>query len=182
MYNELYEVWKKEKESTEIQKLGKDFYTKLADYVKKIREESRMLDKKTVKGRLLEREHKNVKRMTEELVQLRYQKAMSKSIEGKTVPKELLTEEESKFHGELLPLAEAYQTFLEGILRGRVSSAKRREKSKKILVRFLHEIPAIIGSDMKTYGPFKSEDIATLPVENAKALIKQGVVVEVETK
>ena len=182
MYNGLHEAWRKEKENTEIQKLTKDFYAKLADYVKKIREESRMLDKKTVKGKLMGREYKNVKRMVEELVQLRYRKALRKAVAGKAVPKELLTEEEAKLHGEVLPLTEACQAFVEDILRGRVSDIKRKGKSKKMLVRFLHEIPAIIGSDMKTYGPFKSEDVATLPVENARALVKQGVVVEVEAK
>lgn len=182
MYNSLHEAWRKERESTEIQKLTKDFYAKLADYVKKIREESRMLDEKTVKGKLLEREYKNVKKMIEGLIQRRYWKALRKAVAGKTVPKEFLTEEEAKLHGEILPLAEAYQAFVEGILRGRVSDIERKGKLKKMLVRFLHEIPAIIGSDMKTYGPFKPEDVATLPVENARALVKQGVVVEVEAK
>ena len=182
MYNSLHEAWRKERESTEIQKLTKDFYAKLADYVKKIKEESRMLDKKTVKGKLLEQEHKNARRMIEELVQLRYRKALRKAVAGKTVPKEFLTEEEAKLHGEILPLAEAYQAFVEDVLRGRVSDIKGKGKSKKMLVRFLHEIPAIIGSDMKTYGPFKSEDVATLPVENARALVKRGVIVEVEAK
>jgi DNA replication factor GINS len=51
-----------------------------------------------------------------------------------------------------------------------------------VILRFLKEIPAIVGADMKTYGPFKPEDIASLPVENAKVLIKQGVAVEVETR
>lgn len=182
MYNSLHEAWRKERENTEIQKLTEDFYAKLADYVKEIKEERRMLDKKTVKGKLMELEYKNVKKMIEELVQLRYRKALGKAVAGKTVPKEFLTEEEAKLHGEILPLAEAYQAFVEDVLRGRVSDVKRRVKSGKMLVRFLHEIPAIVGSDMKTYGPFKSEDVATLPVENARALVKQGVVVEVETR
>jgi len=182
MYNNLHEAWRKERDNAEIQRLTKDFYTKLADYVKKIKEESRMLDEKTVKGRLLEREYENAKRMIEELVQLRYRKALRKAVAGKTLPKEFLTEEEAKLHGEILPLAEAYQAFVEDILRGHVSGVERKKKPKKMLVRFLHEIPAIIGSDMKTYGPFKSEDVATLPVENARALVKQGVVVVVEAK
>jgi len=33
---------------------------------------------------------------------------------------------------------------------------------------------------MKTYGPFKPEDIASLPEENARILIKQGAAMEVE--
>ena len=46
MYDELYEAWIKERETTEIQPLPKDFYIKLTGYMKKMREESRMLDEK----------------------------------------------------------------------------------------------------------------------------------------
>jgi DNA replication factor GINS len=40
------------------------------------------------------------------------------------------------------------------------------------VVRFLVDIPAIIGADLKPYGPFKPEDIATLPLENVEILMK----------
>jgi DNA replication initiation complex subunit (GINS family) len=48
-------------------------------------------------------------------------------------------------------------------------------------VRFLSEIPAVIGADMKTYGPFKPEDIGSMPLENARVLIKQSMAEKVET-
>ena len=41
-------------------------------------------------------------------------------------------------------------------------------------VRFLKDTPAIIGSDFKTYGPFKKGDVAALPKANASILIKMG--------
>ncbi len=37
-----------------------------------------------------------------------------------------------------------------------------------------------MGADMKSYGPFLVEDVASLPVENAKILVKQGLAVQVE--
>ena len=37
MYKELYEAWRREKESRVLQQLPKDFYGKVADYVKRIR-------------------------------------------------------------------------------------------------------------------------------------------------
>jgi len=120
--------------------------------------------------------------MTEELIRLRYDKALKKSLARETVAREVLTEEEEKLYGEILPLAEAYQAFLRDILQGRLSHVEKEEKPKRILLRFVQEIPAIVGSDMKTYGPFEPEDIATLPSENARILIKQGVAVEVEVK
>jgi len=182
MYNELYEAWKEEKENVEIQKLPKNFFSEVTDYVKKIIVEIRMLDAKTTKAKLMQREFENVKKMVEELTQIRYQKTLKKVMARKTVSREVLTEEEEKLHGEILPLAESYKTLLNDILRGRLSHIEREGKPKKMLVRFIQEIPAIVGSDMKTYGPFKSEDIATLPAENAQILIKQGVAVEVEAK
>jgi DNA replication initiation complex subunit (GINS family) len=33
---------------------------------------------------------------------------------------------------------------------------------------------------MKNYGPFEVEDLATLPLENTKILIKQGLAEKVE--
>ena len=182
MYDKLYEAWKKERENIEIQMLPRDFYAKLADYMKKIKEENRMLDEKTTKARLMQHEFTNAKKMVDELIQFRYQKTFQETINGKIVPRESLTEEEEKFIEEISPLAESYQAVVKEILRGRLSHVKRKEKSKKKLVRFLEEIPAIIGSDMKTYGPFKPENIATLPSENARILIKQGVAIEVEAK
>jgi len=182
MYEELFEAWRKEKENVEIQMLSKGFYVRLASYVQKIREETRMLDQKTAKGRLMQHELKNAKKLINDLVRLRYEKALEKTKAGKIVPRDVLTEEEEKLHGEIMPLVEFYESFLKGILRGRIPHIEKEEKPRKMLVRFLQEIPAIIGSDMKAYGLFKPEDIATLPSENARILIKQGVAVEVEAK
>jgi len=33
---------------------------------------------------------------------------------------------------------------------------------------------------MKTYGPFKAEDVASLPIENANVLVKQGLAEKIE--
>ena len=49
-----------------------------------------------------------------------------------------------------------------------------------LLIRFLQPIPAIVGLNAKVYGPFKVEDVASLPIENAESLIKRGIAVKVE--
>jgi DNA replication initiation complex subunit (GINS family) len=61
-------------------------------------------------------------------------------------------------------------------------AVKPAENPKRILVRFLKAIPAIIGPDMKAYGPFNEEDVASLPAENAEVLLKRGVAMEVSTR
>lgn len=182
MYKKLYEAWEREKESLDIHVLPNDFYTKLAEYIKKMREESRMLDKKTLRARLMERESKNAKKLVKRLLRLRYKKFLDKAKSGKSVPKNRLTKEEERLYEGILPFAESYQALFKDISRGRSTRVKPEKKKKMMVVRFLQEVPAIVGSDMKTYGPFKPEDIAALPVENAKALIKQEAAIEVETR
>ena len=182
MYEELFEAWKKEKENAELQGLPRDFYTNLVNYMKKIREESRMLDKRTTRARLMHREFENAKKLVRELIKLRKQKILRKTVAGKILSEDSLTMEEKGLHHGFLPLAESYQGFLKNVLRGQIVQVERKEKPKKMLVRFVREIPAIIGSDMNTYGPYRAEDIATLPSDNARILIKQGVAIEIEAK
>lgn len=46
--------------------------------------------------------------------------------------------------------------------------------AKCVLVRFLKPVPSIIGVDIKSYGPFLVEDVASVPELNARILVKQG--------
>lgn len=181
MYDELYEAWKREKDSAEVQPLLGDFYVRLADYMKKIREESRMLDEKTTRARLLMHEAENVRKMVSELALLRHGKMFKMLSAGEAVHAEGLIKEEETLVKDVTPFFESFDMHLKEILSGRLPLISR-EKPKKKVLRFLKETPAIIGADMKTYGPFQPEDVASLPVENAKILTRQGVAVEVRVK
>jgi DNA replication factor GINS len=184
VYDELYEAWRREKENADIQALPKDFFSRLTQYVKKLKEESRMLDEKSTRARLLLQEAKNAKKLSEELIRLRYEKFVKKLMSGEQIAKEDLSAEEEKLYGEIASSVESYQNFSKGVLSGNTSAVKveAKEKPKKRVLRFLLEVPAIIGADMKSYGPFKPEDVASVPAENAKILIKQGLAAEVEAK
>jgi len=52
--------------------------------------------------------------------------------------------------------------------------------SRYIVVRFLQPAAAAIGVDLAKYGPFKKEDVAVLPLDNAKPLLKQGIVQSID--
>jgi len=182
LYNQLFEAWKKEKENAEIQPLPKGFYADLVAYIKKIREERRMLDERTVKGRLLLQEEENVNRMAEELVQTRYEKMVRAVSRGEAISTATMAEEEQSLYKNISAQVDSFQTFTKNLLQGRLLQETRKNLHGLVVVRFLQEIPEIVGEDMKTYGPFKPEDIASVPKENAKTLIKQGVAAEVETR
>ena len=56
MYNELYAAWRREIEEASLGVYRLTSTPRIADYLKRISEEDRMLDKKSVKVNLLDRE------------------------------------------------------------------------------------------------------------------------------
>lgn len=182
MYNELYTIWKREIESIELEKLPSDFYLRLAAYARKLQEESRMLDRRTTKASLLKREMRNVKFMVRDLIRTRHAKFFRKAINDEKVSPDTLTAEEEKIYSQILSSAEAYNDFIVNVLRGYTPTSSMDKKHKRVVLRFLRDIPAIVGVDLKPYGSFKVEDIATLPIENAKVLVNQGLAEKVEVR
>jgi len=180
MYDRLYEIWKHELQNTELEKLPPHFYSEIADFLGKFREETRMLDKKTAKARLLKHELRNVKHMLRDTMRARYKKILRKASEGEKLPSDILTPEEEKLLVGVLPLAEAFQNFSKNIVQGRLIQMNVEQDRKTFLLLFLKEVPAIMGVDMKPYGPFMAEDVASVPFENAKVLIKQGLAQRIE--
>jgi DNA replication factor GINS len=189
MYNELYTAWRREVEESPLGKLPPDFYLKISDYIKRLKEEKALPDKKSVKLNLLDHESKNVAFMLEELLSTRYRKLLETISQNQALPSELLTVEEAKMCESFVSFAGVYQKFTRELLQGQsiqpalqVATVQSEPETghKRATLRFTKAIPAIIGADMKPYGPFKVEDVASLPVENAKMLVKQGLAVMVD--
>ena len=46
---------------------------------------------------------------------------------------------------------------------------------KKVRVRFLKDVPEFVGMDLKTYGPFRKNEVSEIPEENANLFVKHGI-------
>ncbi len=183
MYDTLYTAWLREGENLELQRLSKDFFEKLAEYIGRIRREGRMLDKKSVKAKLIAQELLNVKQLLKELFALRLEKLVGCAGSLEFLDRGLMTLEEEKMLGELRPAFERFHAFFKDASRGKVSRVEENAThAKRVLLRFTQDVPAIVGADLKVYGPFLVEDVATLPFENSKVLVKHGVAMEIETR
>ena len=189
MYNELYAAWRREIEEASLGGLPPDFYNKIADYLKRLNEENKILDKKSIKVNLLDHESQNVNRMLNEMLKVRYKKLVRTITQSQKMPSDLLTVEEAEMCKSFVAFSEAYQKFARNLMQGqtfKVASTNLDTKvepqisRKRVALRFIKNIPTIVGADMKTYGPYIAEDVASLPVENAKMLVKQGLAVSVE--
>ena len=202
MYNELFAAWRREIDDPTLGGLPLDFYVKIAEYLAHIKEDKGSLDKKSVKVSLLEHEAGNVERMLEELLNIRYKKILKTITRLHKAPVELLATEEVKMCESFVGFANAYQQFARNLMEGQqtpitvtfiqpmVAQATEVPRAeikpqvyvthKRLTLRFIKNIPAIMGADMKSYGPFTTEDVASLPALNAQILVKQGLAVLVE--
>ena len=184
-YEELYKAWVDERNATELRPLKKGFYTELGEYVKNLVAETEVLDEKSVKRQLLSKEVENVRTLVNDVARLRNKKVLEAALRGNLVLSDALSEDEERTYTDLVSTIEKSKKLLKDATEGYAFEPKKRkleEERRRMLVRFLQTIPAIIGVDMKTYGPFKPEDVAMLPAENAEALMRKGVAVVVEAK
>ncbi len=190
MYEELYAAWLAEMENRALQPLPSNFFTRLSGYMQQIKVENQAREQNNVRVVLLEQERRNATRMVRELLRARYKKILKIVKGGQKLLPDILTNEETEFLTGLLPFAEAFNIFARNLLQGQTSKPKievtgakpvaAETPHKRVAIRILKAIPSIVGSDMKTYGPFQPEDVASVPIENAKILVKQGLAQNIE--
>jgi DNA replication factor GINS len=63
-----------------------------------------------------------------------------------------------------------------------LESISKRVRSERTVVRFVKPMEKFIGVDMEGYGPFRQEDIAVIPFENARSLIENNHAVEIQSR
>jgi DNA replication initiation complex subunit (GINS family) len=141
-----------------------------------LKETQRNLDQRSLKAILLDEETKRMERLVVELVDRRLAKiwrASQANVQPTAHASERWAQE------ELSTLTRHYRKFKEDTVQGIEPSNSPEKKKDRLLLRFVKDMPSIIGVDLKTHGPFLKEDIAVLPYENAESLLRQGSAVEI---
>lgn len=150
----------------------------MAAYIRRLREAQRNLDQKSLKAAILGEEFQRLQQLTQQLADKRLEKIRS-SAGGTQIP---IDTPEKWLQEEFREINRHADKFKEDLAQGREPSPTPEKKESSLLLRFVRDVPSIIGVDLKTHGPFLKEDIATLPFENAESLIRQGAAVEVRTR
>jgi DNA replication initiation complex subunit (GINS family) len=159
MYKRILEFWLNEKEQQDLQKPPPDFKDDVGKYLEDL---ARM--ENGVPSRLKIAEAERVKHILNELSILRKQKICKAAAEG-NVSEDMLFDDEM---GLFRPIKEPEKV--------------AEDSAKKILVRVLRDVPSFVGADLKTYGPYKTEDVVLLPAQNAEALIKREIATEIKRR
>ncbi|MGQ0376572.1 MAG: DNA replication complex subunit Gins51 [Nitrososphaerota archaeon] len=169
--NSLYATLLRETENDTIQEVSPDLYTSISNFVSKLKSEGYDGIESKVKDTLL----LIITDIVSLLLKIRLEKALNATHTN-------LMNEEKFILDAQTEMEERKEMILSGLLNGKskfLESISQKHKTKPIVVRFLKEIDQIVGADLEKYGPFKAEDIATIPYENAQALITKNVVAKI---
>lgn len=172
--NKLHHVVLRETENDSIQEINPDFYRNLSDFIGDLKKQEFDGVESKIKEAIID----TATELTSLLINIRLDKiSKSDNIDFKNLLDEekfiLDAEEEQRERTEMILSAtiNGKSKFLESI--------SQNHKTKTIVIRFLQEVDEIIGADLEKYGPFKTEDIATIPYENAQALISKNIATKV---
>ncbi len=142
-----------------------------------MKEAQRNLDQKSLKASILEDELGRLQQLVQQLLEKRVEKMARTGGSGVQVQVSLW---ERWFLEEYRIVAQHLGRVRESLAWGREPPISPERKKGTVLVRFLKDIPSIVGVDLKAHGPFLKEDIASLPWENAESLVRQGTAVEIQ--
>jgi DNA replication initiation complex subunit (GINS family) len=163
-YSDLQSIYRSEKGTPSLQKLPEDFHLGLSNLILKLDEDYR----------------RSALKLAQELHALRRGKILRlASRTGESALPMNMTSVEKEMYKELLEILSRYE---DKILRIEDLPGKEEEKEEndgRINVRIINPLPAIIGSDMNHYGPFKENEEVRLPEDTARILIGQGVAEEI---
>ena len=167
--NSLHAIVLRETENDSIQEIEPDFYRNLSDFLGNMKKQEFDGIENKIKQSLISM----VSELTSLLLQIRLEKTVNSGGMDFT---NLLDEEKFILDAEEQK-RERTEMILSATINGKskfLESVSYRHKTKTVVLRFLKEIDEIVGIDLEKYGPFKPEDIATLPYENAQALITKN--------
>jgi len=192
-YEEIYELLRKEKYRTELQKIDNNFFEQVIDYLS---EKKKVAESKDKEGSIFVGEVQKAKKQLENIYKIikeLYEKRESKIIQVALLDSrgenkleyENMLREEKEFYKNLTCLLDDFRkNILENIsngkrpeVNGQVNETKEEIEIKKEAalnvksIKFVDCIPQFIGEDMEEYGPYDEEEVASLPLKIAELLI-----------
>jgi len=175
-YDELQEAWKRELHNPELQPSRSGLFKDLSSYIKRLIEAQKNLDAKSLKAVVMEEE---ILRLGQLLTQFLNRRLDKLWLQASLVQSTGLEYTEKLAHQAISGILRDYDKMKQALLQGQEPSHSTSKNGELVLIRFVKDVPSIIGVDLKAHGPFHKEDVARLPQENADSLIRQGAAVEI---
>ena len=167
--NSLHQTVLLETENDSILEIDPNFYRNLSEFIGNLKKQEFDGVESKIKDALIE--------MATELTSLLINIRLEKISKSEDIKFENLLDEEKFILDSQEEQRERIEMILSATINGKskfLESLAQNHKTKRVVIRFLKEVEEIVGADLEKYGPFKTEDIATIPYENAQALIAKN--------
>jgi len=172
--NSLHNTVLRETEETSLLEINQNYYRNLSDFIGNLKKQEFDGVENKIKDTMIE--------MATELALLLIHIRLDKIFKLNDIEIGNLLDEEKFILDSQEEQQERREMVLSATINGKskfLESLAQNHKTKKIVIRFLSEVGEIVGADLEKYGPFKTEDIATIPYENAQALIAKNIATKV---
>ncbi len=166
-YETLRKILQEERAANKLVSLPEDFFESVKSYLEKKSQISR--EKEDVW------ELDSARRTLQELLEVRERKVLELAlyhVRSGMEPGDLIPEEKELFERVVQNIKDFQakrKVFLEG------------KPEKRLVVAVLDSVPEFVGTNLKTYGPFKKGDVVSIPEDNAKLLIGKKLAQSIET-
>ena len=189
-FETLYDLLRREKTRQELQEFDKNFYKNTAKYVEE--KQSILESQKQKESVFAEQEIKKTRNQIEntlkilrELYETRENKIIQLALinsrtKSNNSGKLNLLPEELEFYDSIINRLNQFRSnILHNVqnskqpISDKPKDIKTPEKPQNIkFIRFIEAVPKFVGKNLKTYGPFEKEDMASLPNDVSSILIK----------
>ena len=173
----LYSILESERKTNELTNIPEDLYCNITDHISSItNEENTSLQ--NIQEMVNNKEKEILSNLLQILLRIRLAKALG---DQNNINITLLTNEEKYVLEPLINASKRNVKLLKAINDGSLSflhGLDRHDVNQYLAVKFREDSPSAVGIDSRTYGPFKQGDMAILPTDNAKLLIQQEKVEE----
>jgi DNA replication factor GINS len=167
----LIQTWREEQSSKQLQSLAAPFTDAVKELVASLDQALSTLAEGTLQAAITRKEIEMVKYLWNDLLKLRKQKLETAVTGGLPVNEENLIAFEVEFYRALRGMEFKYSAGKNIFPDTRIN---RELSSNYLTIRLVQDSGEFVGLDLRTYGPFKKEDIVYMPKEHAEILITDG--------
>jgi len=172
MIQKSYRTWLQERSETKITNLPVGFLQESSKYMAQLRSGYGLLEKSSLRYRLVTKELELMEYMLRDLMGIRFRKVGMRP-HGRVEDIYPFTDDRIVME-KLFDAIGIQEQIMQRVVHG--EPIVNMEPSKRALtaVRILKETPAFVGVDGDERGPYKVEDIVSMPTPNARMLVRQG--------
>jgi len=180
-YDELQKIYRLETKSPRLSKLDSSFYKGLKKFLTDERHKYISSIEDSFSTNTLKR-FENLKRITEKIREIRIKKIMNSCLmysRTNDFADEGLVDFEIDFAKGILKLIDK-QNEQTNTIFGVSKKPQNTDTTTQVKVKFLQDIPAFIGGDMKEYGPFEINQLVEIPEDIFKILETKEIIEKVD--